>query len=104
MVVRPAGVPDGALGVHADAVAALAELGPHAPVRQAAVGGDVERRELPANDSATISVELSGVTTMPFGNAIPSATWRTEPSGVTSAMMPGANSPPPMKSKQMLLT
>src|SRR5262245_4660997 len=31
-------------------------------------------------DSATISVELSGVTAMPFANAKPSATGRTEPS------------------------
>ncbi len=29
---------------------------------------------LPAKDSDTISVELSGVTTMPFGNSTPSAT------------------------------
>ena len=42
----------------------------------------------PANDSATISVALSGVTTMPLGNSMPSATWRTAPSGVTSAMIP----------------
>ena len=43
----------------------------------------------PANDSATISVALSGVTAMPLGKSIPSATWRTAPSGVTRAMMPG---------------
>ena len=38
------------------------------------------------NDSDTISVSLSGVTTMPFGKAIPSATSRTVPSGVMSAI------------------
>src|SRR5262249_58612950 len=37
--------PYGARRVEADSVAALAEFGPHASVRQAAVGGDVERRE-----------------------------------------------------------
>ena len=45
-----------------------------------------------------ISVELSGVTAMPLGNAIPSATRRTEPSGVTSAMIPGAFPSPGSKS------
>ena len=40
------------------------------------------------NDSDTISVSLSGVMTMPFGNAIPSATLRAVPSGVISAMTP----------------
>ena len=44
---------------------------------------------LPAKDSAMISVALSGVTAMPLGKAIPSATRRTEPSGVTSAMNRG---------------
>ena len=57
---------------------------------------------LRAKDSAMISVELSGVTTMPLGNAMSSATRRTDPSGVTSAMIPGAvpssgwNSTPPL--------
>ena len=37
-----------------------------------------------------ISVELSGVTAMPLGNAMPSATWRAAPSGVMTAMTPGA--------------
>ena len=55
-----------------------------------------------ANDSAMISVESSGVTTMPFGNAMSSATRRADPSGVTRAMIPGAvpssgwNSTPPL--------
>ena len=42
-----------------------------------------------ANDSATISVESSGVIAIPLGNAKPSATRRTAPSGVTSATNPG---------------
>ena len=50
-----------------------------------------------------ISVELSGVTTMPLGNAMSSATWRTEPSGVINAMIPGQNSSSP-KRKPTLLT
>ena len=58
----------------------------------------------PANDSAQIRVELSGVTTMPFGNWSPSATWRTSPSGVISAISPGANSPPPIMSKLIVFT
>jgi hypothetical protein len=52
-----------------------------------------------ANDSAMINVELSGVTTMPLGNSMPSATWRAAPSGVTRAMIPGCGSSPPRKSK-----
>ena len=46
-----------------------------------------------------ISVELSGVTTFPLGNSIPPATCRAEPSGVTSAMIPGLGASPPRKSK-----
>jgi hypothetical protein len=42
-----------------------------------------------ANDSAMIRVELSGVTAMPLGKASLSATWCSEPSGLTSAMIPG---------------
>ena len=58
------------------------------------------------NDSDRISVDPSGVITMPFGNAMPSATWRAAPSGVTSATMPGGadGCPPPMKSKLTLFT
>ena len=40
-------------------------------------------------DSAMINVALSGVTAMPLGKAIPSATRRAELSGVTRAMIPG---------------
>ncbi len=66
--------PNGALRVEADSVTTLAEFGPHASVRQATGGFDVERP------------------------------WRTEPSGVTNAMIPGMNSPPPRKSKLLPLT
>jgi hypothetical protein len=65
--------------------------------REAAVGGDVEGVELAVNDSATMRVELSAVTTMPLGNAMPSATCRTAPAGVTRAMMPGRNSSCPQR-------
>jgi len=58
---------------------------------------------VPPHDSPTISVELSGVTAMPLGNAIPSATLRAEPSEATSAIVPGANSPSG-KSTPVLLT
>src|SRR5437588_7505593 len=37
--------PDGALGIHADPVRTALELRPHASVRQAAVVGDVVRRQ-----------------------------------------------------------
>jgi hypothetical protein len=37
--------PNGALRVEADSVTTLAEFGPYVSVRQATVGGDVERRE-----------------------------------------------------------
>ena len=57
---------------------------------------------LPAKDSETISVELSGVTTMPLGNAMPSATRRADPSGVTRAMIPGAFPSPGSKSQPPL--
>ncbi len=55
-------------------------------------------------DSATINVEVSGVTAMPFGNAIPSATRRVEPMEVTPATIPGANFSPAMRSKPPPLT
>ena len=42
----------------------------------------------PANDAATMSVALSGATTIPLGKSKPSATWRTAPSDVMSAMIP----------------
>ncbi len=58
----------------------------------------------PANDSETISVELSGVMAMPLGNSMPSATWRASPSGVTRAMSPGVGFSPARKSKPRLLT
>jgi hypothetical protein len=45
-LVGDVSVPDGALGVEADAVGdAVSEVGPHPPVRQTAVVCDVERRE-----------------------------------------------------------
>jgi EmrB/QacA subfamily drug resistance transporter len=53
---------------------------------------------VPPNDSETISVELSGVTAIPLGNAIPSATRRTTPSGVSSTTNPGASPSPGWKS------
>ena len=45
-------------------------------------------------ESATISVELSGVTAIPFGNARSSATSRTGPSAGTRTTEPGLNSSP----------
>src|SRR5262245_22173761 len=56
-----------------------------------------------AYDSATISVESSGVIAIPFGKPKPSATTRAEPSGVTTATIPGANSHPG-KANPMLFT
>lgn len=50
-----------------------------------------------ANESATISVRASGVTAMPLPNSMPSATCRTAPSGVTSAITPDTNSAVPAK-------
>jgi len=88
--------PDGTFGVDADPVGSDA-LGPCPAVREASVVGDVEAVRRAAKDSATISVEFSGVTAMPLGNAIPSATRRTEPSGVIRAMIPGASPAPGSK-------
>ena len=53
---------------------------------------------IPANDSDTISVALSAVTAIPLGNASPSATRRTTPSGVMRATNPGASPSPGWKS------
>jgi len=47
------------------------------------------RCDLRVCDSAMINVLLSGVTAIPFGKAIPSATCRMEQSEVTSAIIPG---------------
>jgi hypothetical protein len=55
-----------------------------------------------ANDSATISVDPSGVTAMPFGKATPSATRRLPPSGVTRATTPDLD--PTSKSKPWLMS
>ena len=53
----------------------------------------------PAKDSEMISVELSGVMTIPFGKSMSVAAQRACPSGVTSAMRPGSGGAPPRKSK-----
>ena len=53
----------------------------------------------PANDSATTSVEPSGVTTIPFGKSMSPATFRWLPSGATRWIQPGSGAPPPAKSK-----
>jgi hypothetical protein len=42
----------------------------------------------PPKDSAMISVELSGVATMPSGKAISSAAWPTAPPGMISTIIP----------------
>ena len=48
-LVGDVGVPDGVLCIEADTVGnAVAEIGPHSPVRKATVGLDVEGRELSA--------------------------------------------------------
>ena len=81
--------PDAVLGVEADAVGervlrrrgrpTLADRSrePSAPIVNA-----VSR---PPNDSPTMSVEPSGVITMPFGNAMSSAATRCEPSRSTAS-------------------
>src|SRR5260370_25392220 len=48
-LVGDVGVPDGVLCIEADTIGnAVAEVGPHSPVRKATVGLDVEGRELSA--------------------------------------------------------
>ena len=77
-LVGHVGVPDGAFGIDTDTVRhSVPELGPGPAVRQRAIAGNVKRGELFPYESATMSVELSGVTAIPFGNAMPSATRRT---------------------------
>jgi hypothetical protein len=61
-------------------------------------------RSEPCSTSATISVERSGSTSIPFGNSSRSATCRAEPSGVTMAMTPGANGSPAIRLKPPPLT
>ena len=109
--IVPAGVracvgrldPDGTLGVQADAVRAKT-LGPGSAVREGvpsvAMSNAVRR---PANDSEMISVELSGVITMPLGNSRSPATLRAAPSGVTSTMIPGVGGSPARNPKPMPL-
>ena len=58
----------------------------------------------PANDSDTTSVAPSGVTTMPLGNWMSSATRRDDPSGATRSIQPGSGAAPPAKSKSAPLT
>jgi hypothetical protein len=49
-----------------------------------------------------IKVELSGVITMPFGKARSPATWRADPSGRRSAMIPDVGFAPARNWKAML--
>ena len=53
------GVPDGMVGINADAVRrAITEVGPHTPVRYTAVGGDLEgRKPLPLRFGDNLSSE-----------------------------------------------
>jgi hypothetical protein len=94
--VRDVRVPHGPFGVEADAVGwdSVAKLRPDSPAREGAVGGDVERGQLVGVGLGQNQRELSGVTTIPLGNATPSATSLAAPSDVTKAIVPGANSPP----------
>src|SRR6478735_21383 len=64
------------------------------PDRAGLVEADAVRRR--PYDSATIRVASSGVIAMPFGNMPPRTTSRASPSGVTSAIAPGAGAPPPI--------
>ena len=70
------GVPDGTLGVDADAVRdAVAEVGPDAPAREAAVGRDVQRRQAAAVGLGQDQRRRRrAVIAIPLGNATPSAT------------------------------
>ena len=68
---------------------AVSELSPDASVREAAVVLEIEGVSLMPYDSATISVALSRVTSIPLGKAMPSATRRADPSQVTRATIPG---------------
>ena len=82
-VAARVGHPDRALGVEADAVGedSREQVGPHAPVAERAVGGDVERGEPVALRLADDQVRPSGVITVPLGNNRSSAARVTAPSG-----------------------
>jgi len=105
-LVGHVGVPDGVLLVSTDAVRdAIAQVGPDASAGQGAVGVDVKGHEVVAGRrSATIRVELSAVTVIPLGNAMSSATRRTEPSAATMNTKPGRNSSPATGLKPARLT
>ncbi len=104
MLVADVGVPERTGGVEADAVGVVAgRRGPGARLAERAVGGDGYAVSFSPYDSATTSVEPSGLMAMPFGNASPSATTRTEPSASTRTTDPGRNSPPG-NSKPMVFT
>jgi hypothetical protein len=98
------GVPDGALGVDTDAVGRVAEVGPDPPTGEAAIDSDVEGGEAPRIGFGDDQGPVVRVTAMPFGKARPSATGRALPSGVTSAMIPGAKASPAMRSKPVPFT
>ena len=84
--------PDGAVGTHADPIRADA-VGPRSAVRELSVGSDVERREL-SNDLPDDQRRVVRRHDHAVVAAMPSATRRTEPSGVIRAMIPGGARPP----------
>jgi hypothetical protein len=90
--------PDRTLGVQADAVRAEA-VGEDPPVGQPSVGVDIERGQPARERLGDDQRPVIGVMTMPLGNWMSSATWRSSPSGVTSLIQPGLGASPPTKSK-----
>jgi hypothetical protein len=77
--------PDRAFGVHGDAVR-CEPFGEHPSAGQAAVGLDVERGELACKRLSDDQRPAVRVLTMPLGNWMSPATWRSWPPGVTSLM------------------
>jgi hypothetical protein len=73
--IRHVGIPDRTFDIQANAIRhTVAEIGPYAPIGKTAVVSDIKRVKRRAYDSATTTVELCGVTAIPFGKTIPSAT------------------------------
>lgn len=106
--MRDVGVPGRAVGVEADPVGVvLAEVGPDPSLGERAVVRDREPDERVSVGVGDDQVEPSAVTTIPFGNAMSSATTRGATPALTTPTTPGCTSPgggPVAKSKLPLLT
>src|SRR4051794_20612452 len=103
-LVADIGIPDCAGRIEANPIGMISRRrGAYPTLVERSVPGDLVGRQLLGVGLRHDQGGPSAVKAIPFGKASPSATGLTLPSGVTSTMMPGVNSPPG-KSNPMLLT